>query len=195
MRRLRRTVPVVLVAAAGLLLAGCGHDAAAVTAPPFRVPTPSPTTGTPGGTLAQANQFLASFVHGLDAVRDPEQDARARRTCHGDRTCLHLVSVARSLPKTGEGDYGAGWSMEFGATALAADPRHPGSWTVSIRPFWRASETPYGGHDGWTTATMVRVRLKLVGADPESDFRIWMTPVPPDTEAPVTISLDRPRIG
>ncbi|HEY3502240.1 MAG TPA: hypothetical protein VGN37_05540 [Actinocatenispora sp.] len=192
MRRLRRTLPVVLVAAAGLLLAGCGHDAAAVSAPPFRVPTPAPMAGAPTGTLAQANEFLAGFVHGLDGVGHPELAAAARRACDGDRTCLHLVSVARSLPRPAEGDYGAGWTMEFGDTALAADPRHPGSWTVAIRPFWRASDTPYDGYDGWATATMINVRLQLVGRDPQSDFRLWMTPVP---GTPVAISLDHPRTG
>ncbi|GAA4201450.1 hypothetical protein GCM10022220_07490 [Actinocatenispora rupis] len=184
----------MLALAAGLLLAGCGHDAAAVTAPAFRVPTPPPMAGATAGTLAQANQFLTSFVHGLDAVRDPKVAVATLRSC-GDATCRHLVAVARSMPRTSEGDYGAGWSMEYGDTMMAADPAHPGSWSVAIRPFWRASETPYGGHDGWTTATMIDVRLKLVGKDPMSDFRVWMTPIPASRQAPAAISLDHPRIG
>jgi hypothetical protein len=188
-----------VVAALGLAaagLAGCGSTSTEVRAPKFTVPTPPPLEqqGRPG-SAGQANTFLTSWVHGLSQAADPDGRAALADGCHDDAGCLHLIRAAATLPKPAKDVYYENWSVGF-TQAIQADPKHPDSWTVVIRPTWVAYDKPLDGrYDGWTTRTPVRVRLALVGKDVQNDWRLWLTPLPAGTHADGGVRLSRPKYG
>ncbi len=195
--RVRSALGVTL---AGTLLAltGCA-DTAPVSAPAFVVPSPPPlSTGGGGtGTAQQASDTLSDWVHSLYLAHFSKGYRTHQEACHGDAPCLALVRQARALPyRPGQGVRPVAWSMELD-DVMRADPAHHGSWTQVIRPYWRADSLPYGGHDGWASATMLRVRMTATRSHTgDVDWRIRLSAVPSAALDP--IPLDHPvltRIG
>ncbi|MEV0844048.1 hypothetical protein AB0I55_31440 [Actinocatenispora sera] len=187
------------VAALGLVaagLAGCGSATTEVHAPEFTVPDPPPLTqqGRPG-SAGQANTFLTNWMHGLREAADPEGRAELAGSCHDDPGCLRLIRAAAKLPKPSGDVYYENWSVGF-TQAVQADPKHSDSWTVVIRPTWVTYDTLLDGrYDGWTTRTPVRVRLALVGQDVQTDWRLWLTPLPAGSHAAGGVQLSHPKYG
>ncbi|BCJ37769.1 hypothetical protein Athai_52720 [Actinocatenispora thailandica] len=182
------------LAAAGLT--GCGSTTTEVRAPAFTVPTPPPLEqqGRPG-TAGQANTFLSGWVAGLGRASDPDTRRALEDACHQDESCLRLVAVAATLPKPKQDQYFQNWAVGVAGT-VRADPKHPKSWSVVIRPTWRSFDKPYlGRYDGWTTRTPVRARLELVGKDVQDDWRLWLTPLPSGTHIDGSAPLSRPKYG
>lgn len=185
---------VLGLAAAGL--AGCGSTSTEVHAPKFTVPTPPPLEQQGRrGSAGQANTFLTSWVHGLSQAADPDVHGALAHNCHDDPGCLRLVRVAAKLPQPAEDQYYENWSVGF-TQGVRADPKHANSWSVVIRPTWQTFEELYQGrYDGWTTRTLVNVRMQLVGKDARSDWRLWLTPVPGSGPGDGSVSLTNPKYG
>gem|GEM_PF-5111391 len=186
----------MLLAALGLAgagTAGCASTVADAPAPAFRVPTPPPMQGGRPGSAGAANTFLSDWVHSLGWLSHGTSRTTLTRPCHDDGGCLALVRIAADLPRD-EDDYFAHWAVDW-TDQIRPDPRHADSWSVVVRPYWSARDTPFHGHDGWATRTLIRVRLKLVGDDPEHDWRLWLTRVPTGQRAPGSVPLSDPVIG
>ncbi len=191
----RRVRPALGAALAGTVLALTGCAAAApVTAPPFVVPSPPPfgAGGDHAGTAQQANDFLTNWVHSLSTANNTRGLRALEVPCHRDATCLALVRQAAALPVQPDTAIAPlGWSMQLD-DVMRPDPVHKGSWTQVIRPFWRAHDTPYGGHDGWASATMLRVQLTATGPHTATDWRIRLRAVPASATHLDQVPLDHP---
>ncbi|MGA8113278.1 MAG: hypothetical protein WCA46_06425, partial [Actinocatenispora sp.] len=175
-----------------LASAGCGAGTTTVTAPPFTVPTPSTfDDGGPDrpGSAAEATRFLSGWMHSLSQVHQSDGHRTLVAACHGDERCLALVRQARSLPVQKDPEIArASWTLQLD-DVVTPDPQHRDSWVQVVRPVWKANGTPFGGYDGWTTPTMLRVRMAKI---PDGDWRLWITP--DHTVVPPTLALKDPEL-
>lgn len=189
-----RTLSVALLTTAAMALAGCGDSAGAVHAPKFVVPSQSaPAVAGPRGSAEQASTGLRTWMRLLNEPSDAKNGPTLRSVCHGDAGCLALVKRARALPQNTE-EYGSRWSVVM-SEPMKPDPEHSDSWLQYIRPVWAAGPVKYGGHDGWTTRTMLRCRLKMLGDPHDRRWRMWLIPMSASQIRVEPVSLDNPVVG
>lgn len=105
-----RRVLVGLVAALGLLLAGCGGDSSVADPPIASSPTSSATGDPPAHETAE--HFIRRWVAEDTRIQQTGQTDRFRQMSRGCRGCIRLANLVDRIYRNGGFVHTRGWRIE-----------------------------------------------------------------------------------